>query len=100
MKPPASDTGTLFTAVENGPDEHVEVLAERGDLTIERIVSLAHASPAGFWYDSPRDEWVVLLSGAAALEFEHGAALHEMRPGDYVRIDAHRRHRVAWTHPD
>ncbi|MFC0402380.1 cupin domain-containing protein [Paraburkholderia rhizosphaerae] len=92
--------GNLFSPVEHGPHEHVDVLAERGDLTIERIVSMAHASPAGFWYDSPRDEWVVLLTGAAALEFEHDAARHEMRAGDYLLIEAHRRHRVAWTHPD
>jgi cupin 2 domain-containing protein len=99
--PGPGDAGNLFTAVEHGPLEHVDVLAERGALTIERIVSMAHASPAGFWYDSPRDEWVVLLSGAAALEFEHGGtARHEMRPGDYILIEAHRRHRVAWTHAD
>jgi cupin 2 domain-containing protein len=96
----AEDAGNLFNAVEHGPLEHVDVLVERGDLTVERIVSMAHASAPDFWYDSPRDEWVVLLSGAAALEFEHGEALHEMRPGDHIRIEAHRRHRVAWTHPD
>jgi len=98
--PFAEDAGNLFSAVELGPLEHVDTLVERGDLTVERIVSMAHASAPDFWYDSPRDEWVVLLSGAAALEFEHGEALHEMRPGDYIRIEAHRRHRVAWTHPD
>lgn len=97
----AEEAGNLFSPVEHGPLEHVDVLAGRGDdLTIERIVSMAHASAPDFWYDSPRDEWVVLLSGAAALEFEHGEALHEMQPGDYLRIEAHRRHRVAWTHPD
>jgi cupin 2 domain-containing protein len=96
----AGDTGNLFSAVEHGPLEHVDVLVGRGDLTIERIVSMAHASAPDFWYDSPRDEWVVLLSGAAALEFEHETALHEMQPGDYIRIEAHRRHRVASTHPD
>ncbi|HEY4352230.1 MAG TPA: cupin domain-containing protein [Paraburkholderia sp.] len=97
----AEEAGNLFSPVERGPLEHVDVLAERGDdLTIERIVSMAHASAPDFWYDSPRDEWVVLLSGAAALEFDHDEALHEMRPGDYLRIAAHRRHRVAWTHPD
>jgi cupin 2 domain-containing protein len=95
-----ADAGNLFSPVEHGPLEHVDVLVGRGDLTIERIVSMAHASAPDFWYDSPRDEWVVLLSGAAALEFEHGDALHEMQPGDYLRIEAHRRHRVAWTHPD
>jgi cupin 2 domain-containing protein len=106
MKPGAkkplwpADAGNLFSLVEHGPLEHVEVLVERGGLTIERIVSMGHASAPDFWYDSPRDEWVVLLSGAAALEFEHGEALHEMQPGHYIRIEAHRRHRVAWTHPD
>ncbi|HEY3597052.1 MAG TPA: cupin domain-containing protein [Paraburkholderia sp.] len=99
-QPPFGQTGNLFSAVEQGANEHVDRLAERGEVTIERIVSMAHASPAGFWYDSPRDEWVVLLAGAAALEFEHGEALHEMRPGDYLLIGAHRRHRVAYTHPD
>jgi cupin 2 domain-containing protein len=98
--PSGGTTGNLFSAVKHGPLEHVDVLAGRGNVTIERIVSMAHASPAGFWYDSPRDEWVVLLSGAAALEFEHADALHEMRPGDYILISAHRRHRVAWTHAD
>ena len=80
--------------------EQVEMLVDRGRVSVERIVSMGHASPAGFWYDDPRAEWVVLLSGAAALEFEHEAALHEMQPGDYVLIDAHCRHRVAWTHAD
>ncbi|MFC0575808.1 cupin domain-containing protein [Paraburkholderia solisilvae] len=98
--PPAGTTGNLFSAVKHGPLEQVDVLAGCGNVTIERIVSMAHASPAGFWYDSPRDEWVVLLSGAAALEFEHADAPYEMRPGDYMLIAAHRRHRVAWTHPD
>ena len=38
--------GNLFSPVEHGPHEHVDVLAERGDLTIERIVSMA-PHPAG-----------------------------------------------------
>jgi cupin 2 domain-containing protein len=83
-----------------GPLEHIDALVERGGVTVERIVSHGHASPAGFWYDSPRNEWVVLLTGAAALEFDGVEALHEMRPGDYLHIDAHCRHRVAWTDSD
>ncbi len=39
-----------------------------------------------------------MLKGAARLEFEDGTL--EMRPGDYVNIPAHKKHRVAWTTPD
>jgi cupin 2 domain-containing protein len=77
--------------------EQVDVLVEQAGVTIERIVSTGQASPPGFWYDSPRAEWVVLLSGAATLEFEGSAKPHPMKPGDHVLIEAHCRHRVAWT---
>ncbi len=79
------------------PDEQVDALVEQSGVSIERIVSRGHASPPGFWYDSPRAEWVALLSGAATLEFDDDAEPHRMKPGDHVLIDAHRRHRVAWT---
>ena len=67
-------------------------------MRLERIVSHGHSSPEGFWYDQPEDEWVMLLQGAARLEFED--SLMEMRPGDCLNIPAHRRHRVAWTTPE
>jgi hypothetical protein len=38
------------------------------------------------------------IRSAARLEFEDGTL--EMKPGDWVDIPAHRRHRVAWTTPD
>jgi len=79
------------------PDEVVEVLTSSGLIRIERIVSRGHASPPGFWYDQEWDEFVLLLTGAARLEFESGNL--EMKPGDYLLIPAHRRHRVAWTDP-
>jgi len=77
--------------------EQVDTLIEHGGVTIERIVSTGQASPPGFWYDSPRAEWVVLLSGAAVLEFEGETSPHPMKPGDHVLIDAHCRHRVVST---
>ncbi len=52
------------------PEERFDTLVEQAGVMIERIVSTGQASPPGFWYDSPRAEWVVLLSGAASLEFE------------------------------
>lgn len=66
---------------------------------VERILSFGHASPPDFWYDQPEDEWVLLLTGAARLQFE-GEEPQQLLPGSYVHIPAHRRHRVAWTTPD
>lgn len=81
--------------------EHLEVLLEtEWGLQIERIVSRGHESPAGFWYDQPRAEWVTVVSGAARLEFREPDEVLEMKPGDHVLIAAHRPHRVQWTSPD
>ena len=82
------------------PEELIETIVQAPTLRIERIVSLGHASPEGFWYDQPTDEWVVLLSGAARLQFEGRADAVRMDPGSYVNIPAHARHRVEWTDPE
>jgi cupin 2 domain-containing protein len=79
-------------------DEALETLLETADLRIERIVSHGHASPEGFWYDQDESEWIVLLSGAAKLEFEDRTL--PLGPGDSLNIPAHVRHRVEWTSPD
>ena len=79
--------------------EIVERLAGAGAVRIERIVSHGQASPAGFWYDQDESEFVLVLGGAARLEFADGEAL-ALGPGDWIEIAPHRRHRVAWTDPD
>jgi len=79
------------------PDELFATLLDAADVRIERIVSHGHASPEGFWYDQDQHEWVVVLKGAARLRFEDGTV--EMKPGDFVNIPAHRKHRVEWTTP-
>jgi cupin 2 domain-containing protein len=100
----ALTTGNLFdlaasasVSADADAGEQVDALVEQAGVTIERIVSTGQVSPPGFWYDSQRAEWVVLLSGAATLEFEGNAEPHPMKPGDHVLIEAHCRHRVAWT---
>ena len=60
---------------------------------LEHILSGDHASAPGFWYDQAEDEWAILLSGRAVLEFEEGTL--ELGAGDAVLIPAHLRHRVA-----
>lgn len=80
-------------------DEVLERIAAGPDFLFERIVSFGHATPPGIWYDQPRDEWVVLLTGAARLRFELSDQTVEIGPGDAVLIPAHCRHRVEWTQP-
>lgn len=90
----------LLAALAQRPAQEVfERLLERDGVVLERIVSFGHATAAGSWYDQDRDEWVVLLSGAARLSFE-GEHRVELGPGDAVLIPAHCRHRVEWTRPD
>ena len=84
----------------NPPDEQLHTLVQAGDVHIARIVSHGHASPAGFWYDQPEHEWVILLQGAARLLFEGDEPPLTLKPGDYVDIPAHRKHRIEWTTPD
>lgn len=77
-------------------EQVISLLAAPG-LRIERIVSTGHASPPSFWYDQEWAEWVVLLSGTAAVRFEGEAAPRELEPGSYLHIPAHVRHRVERT---
>ena len=88
----------LFAAIPEGlAEEQVVNVLAAPDVRIERIVSAGHASPPGFWYDQEWAEWVVLLSGTAAVLFEGEAAPRELKPGSHLHIPAHVRHRVAWT---
>lgn len=82
------------------PEELFEALIQTSALTLERIVSLGHITPAGQWYDQERAEWVLVVKGRARLVFEQRAEVVEMGAGDYVHIPAHCRHRVEWTDPD
>ena len=70
-----------------------------GRLRIERIVSRGHCSPEGFWYDQETAEWVIVLEGSAGILFQRDAEPVELKPGSYVNIPAHEKHRVAWTDP-
>jgi cupin 2 domain-containing protein len=78
---------------DTGAEQFVELLSRPG-LRIERIVTTGQASPPGFWYDQPQAEWVLLLQGEARLSFEDEPAPRLLKPGDFVDIAPHRRHRV------
>ena len=93
--------GNLFASLpKNLPDELIENLIDQPGIRLERIVSTGHVTPEGEWYDQESDEWVVLLTGSAKLRFETPDETLSLSSGDYVMIDAHRKHRVEWTDPD
>jgi cupin 2 domain-containing protein len=81
------------------PEELFQELAYGKGFKLERIISMGHATPVGQWYDQEQHEWVLLLSGSAGLRFEGEETVQELRPGDFVDILAHKRHRVEWTDP-
>jgi cupin 2 domain-containing protein len=79
------------------PKEVVQTLIQAADVRIERIISHGHASAPDSWYDQAQHEWVIVLKGAARLQFED--EMVEMKPGDFINIAAFRKHRVDWTTP-
>ena len=90
----------IFTGATAPPGlEQCLTLFESPGTRVERIVSNAHRSPAGFWYDQPEEEWVMVLRGQATLEFADGESV-AMRAGDHVTIASHVRHRVMETGAD
>lgn len=89
----------LFDRLPNSPPEELfQTLVRTKNVRIERIVSHGHASPTDFWYDQDEHEFVLVLQGAARLQFVD--SMQELRAGDWVDISAHRKHRVDWTTPD
>jgi cupin 2 domain-containing protein len=81
-------------------EERFETLLEKPGVRIERIDSTGQAGPPGFWYDQEQAEWVVLLQGSAGLRFADEDDVHELKPGDWLLIASHRRHRVERTSAD
>lgn len=77
--------------------EIFEQLLVNAHFKLERIISTGQATPPDQWYDQTQAEWVILLSGSAGLLFEGEQTLHLLKPGDYLYIPAHQRHRVEWT---
>lgn len=70
-------------------------------MRIERIISHGHASPEGFWYDQGQSEWVVVLKGAARLQFEDGTVEMKVEHSSVQEAsgrldDAGRADCVAW----
>jgi cupin 2 domain-containing protein len=81
--------------IDNG-SELFTTLLEHPAARIERIVSRGQITPEDQPYDQSRDEWVLLLAGAARIWLEDRGEL-SLAPGDTLLIPAHVRHRVTFT---
>ena len=80
-------------------DELFEDIIKTENLKIERIVSYGHVSPETGWYESEKNEWVIVLKGEAILSFENSDDV-KLSAGDYLNIVAHKKHKVSWTLPN
>lgn len=80
--------------------ERFDQLLRVANVRIERIVSTSQTTPPGEWFDQDWDEWVLLISGAAEILLAEEDAPRLLKPGDYLFLPAHLRHRVTRTTPE
>ncbi len=76
-------------------EEIFESIVDSENCKIERIISTGQSSAPDFWYEQDENEFVLLLSGSAVLEFEDHQV--QLSKGDYLVIPAGIKHRVKNT---
>ena len=79
-----------------GPEIFEDLFAGPGPFRLERIVSNGQTTPPGEFYDQERDEWVLLLEGAARIVYADGREVSLGR-GDALFLPRRVRHRVSYT---
>lgn len=100
MPTPETQPTNLFLPLPTDLEqEGIDVLVQRQNVRIERIISKGHVTPADAWYDQEEHEWVIVLEGAGTLVFEDGREI-SLKRGDSINIPAHTKHKVSWTDPD
>ncbi len=92
------DIKNIFSGINYQSSEEIfETIIKTNQFKIERIISSGQSTDKRKWYDQDVDEWVILLKGSAGLLFENNTEEIIMKPGDYVNIPAHQKHRIEWT---
>jgi len=90
----------IFESIPDIVEEEIfEILVQSENVKIERIISKGHTSPENGWYDQVQNEWVIVLKGEAVITLERGEEVI-LKPGGYLNINAHVKHRVSRTAPD
>lgn len=77
-------------------EEVFEDILRAPGVRVERIVSFGQTTPVDEPYVQAWDEWVLILSGTAAIELER-KVIHRLNPGDHLHIPANQPHRVVHT---
>ena len=87
----------IFAGLPDFPQDNeiFDVITRNNNIKIERIVSTGQSSPENFWYNQEQNEFVLLLSGKAELEFEDHIVT--LTKGDYLLIRSGMKHRVRST---
>lgn len=85
-----------ITELPGGKSEIFETLCKGQNVHVERIISNGQTTQHDQWYDSQKNEWVVLVQGKATLEMEGGDTIG-LSAGDYLLIPAGQKHRVIYT---
>ncbi|WP_198306021.1 cupin [Arcobacter vandammei] len=89
----------IFEKIEvNKKDEQFFEIFKNDKIKIEKIVSNGQKSPKDFWYKQEQNEYILLLSGFAILEFEDFEV--ELKKGDCLNIESLQKHRVKFTSLD
>lgn len=94
------ETHNIFSSLAESESEIFENIIFNDKFKLERIISSGQSTPPGEWYDQENNEWVILLSGSAVLVFEDDNKEYVLKPGDYILIPAHKKHRVKMTDPE
>jgi len=93
-------TSNIYSNIpEELPNELSEKIIYNKSFKLERIISKGHSTTKGQWYDQGQDEWVILLKGSAGIAIEGEPGIVVLKPGDYMHLPAHFKHRVEWTDP-
>lgn len=82
-----------------GEECFLDLLAGPGGARVERILSRGVSGAEAHWYEQEWDEFVLLVSGAAVLQFADGSE-RRLEAGSYAILPALCRHRVVWTEPE
>lgn len=93
-------TSNIFANIPKEIEEELfENIVSKENINIKRIISYGHTSPDSGWYDQDYNEWVILLQGEAIISFNNGDEVR-LKPGDYINIPSHTKHKVSWTKPN
>lgn len=79
----------------NKNEEQFFEIFKNETIKVEKIVSNGQKSPENFWYEQEKNEYILLLSGSAILQFEDFEI--ELEKGDCLNISAMKKHRVKFT---